>query len=62
MIDLGDAPGRLVELVGTTGQSMLGVIALRGDRAWFVKLLAPSDIIAQEKENFTSFIKTITFN
>ena len=62
VIDLGDAPGRLVELVGTTGQSMLGVIALRGDRAWFVKLLAPSDIIAQEKENFTSFIKTITFN
>jgi hypothetical protein len=62
VIDLGGTPGRLVELVGTTGQSMLGVIAVRDDKAWFVKLLAPSSIVVEEKENFRSFIQTITFN
>ncbi|MHC4993884.1 MAG: hypothetical protein ACYTGQ_02425 [Planctomycetota bacterium] len=61
-IQVDGAPARYVELVGMTGQSMLGLITIRGDKSWFVKLLAPTDVVTKETDNFKSFINSLTFN
>jgi hypothetical protein len=61
-MQIDGGPARYVELMGMSGQSMLGLITIRGSKSWFVKLIAPTDVVVQEKDNFKAFVNSITFN
>jgi hypothetical protein len=62
-IDAFGVQGDYVELVGPSGvakgQTLLGVMAFAGGRAWFVKLIGDSDLAAREKDRFETFVKSI---
>ncbi len=66
-IPLDDVTGQYVEMFGRAEaepqpqQAILGVIALREDRAWFVKLTGPAALATTEKERFLEFVKSIRF-
>ncbi len=60
-INLGDVDGSFVELAGPDGQTILGVIAVHGDKAWFVKLTGDSELAEREKERFEEFVRSIRF-
>lgn len=57
--------GQYVELVGPEKadprQAILGVVAIRGERAWFFKLSGDADLALREKERFEAFVKSIRF-
>ena len=42
-------------------QAILGVIAPREDRTWFIKLTGSPDLAAVEKERFLEFVASIRF-
>lgn len=60
-VSLGDTPGSYVELKGAGGDSILGVMAVRGDEAWFFKFKGPSPLIEREKVRFDEFVKSVRF-
>jgi hypothetical protein len=62
-ISLGDSSGSYVELKGTGegGESILGVMAVRGEEAWFFKFKGPSPLIEHEKTRFDEFVKSVRF-
>ena len=61
-ITLGDGQeGRYVVLAGSEGQSMLGVIATRGETMWFVKMMGGEATISREKPRFEEFVKSLRF-
>jgi len=56
--------GDYVELVGPGDgrpQSILGVMAVAGGKAWFIKLQGARDLAAREKDRFESFVKSVKF-
>jgi len=57
--------GQYVELVGpeeaTPRRAILGVVAVRGERAWFFKLSGDADLALREKERFEEFVKSVRF-
>lgn len=65
-ITLGDGQdGKYVELVGPESekqQAILGVIAYRDDRAWFVKMTGDSKDVLDERSNFQSFVNSLRFS
>ncbi len=62
-ITLGDGePGDYAVLAGSAGQSMLGVIATRGDTMWFVKMMGSDETIAREKPRFEEFVQSLQFD
>lgn len=62
-LELGAAQGSYVELDGgaTSGQSILGAIAVHGDSAWFFKFKGPAPLVARERERFETFMKSVRF-
>lgn len=65
-VTLGD--GEKADYVALTGpegasprKAILGVMAKRGDTAWFVKLVGDADAVAREKSRFESFVKSLRF-
>jgi hypothetical protein len=64
-LPVGSAQGQYIELVGSKDaaprQSILGVIAVAGGRAWFFKLLGDSELAEREKKHFEEFVHSITF-
>jgi hypothetical protein len=64
-VTVGDVEGVYVRLQAPEGaekqQTILGVIAVRGARSWFVKLNGDSQLADRETENFKQFVSTIQF-
>lgn len=62
-IELGSVQGSYMELNGaeTSGQSILGAIAVHGDAAWFFKFKGPASLVAKERERFEMFMKSVRF-
>lgn len=64
-IQVDDVTGQFVEMFGPADadsrQAILGVIAAREDRTWFVKLTGSADLAAAEKERFLEFVASIRF-
>ena len=56
-IDVGGATGEYVELVGEK-QTILGVMAKKGESAWFFKLQGPTEVAVREKARFEEFVKS----
>jgi hypothetical protein len=65
-IDTAGGKASYVELSGKdarTGQStrLVGAIVPTGDRTWFYKLMGPETVVANQKETFTTFVKTAKY-
>jgi hypothetical protein len=64
-IDFAGTPAKLVELVAPENvsprETILGVIAVRGDKSWYIKLKGDSALAAREKERFEAFVQSIRF-
>lgn len=50
-----------IELPGAE-QTILGVIATRGNETWFIKLQGNSNLALKEKERFQQFVASLRFN
>jgi hypothetical protein len=59
-MDVGDVEGQFVELVGPE-EAILGVMAVRGSRSWFVKMKGDAQLVQAETERFQQFVKSIEF-
>lgn len=57
--------GQYVELVGPEGadsrQAILGVVAIREEKAWFFKLWGDADLALREKTRFEEFVESVQF-
>ncbi len=42
-------------------RSTLGVISIRGDTAWFFKMMGDAEVVSAQKENFESFVGSVRF-
>jgi hypothetical protein len=64
-IQVADAEGNYVELLGPEGasprQAILGVVAVRGEQAWFFKLWGDAELALREKARFQEFVKSVSF-
>lgn len=63
-VDVAGAKGTMVELKGEKGdakQTILGVMAVQGKTAWFIKLHGDAAVAAAEKERFEEFVKSVRF-
>jgi hypothetical protein len=64
-IKVGGLDGQLLELTGPAGaadrKSMLAVMLMREGTSWFFKMMGPADLVAAEKENFVSFVESVSF-
>jgi hypothetical protein len=60
-LEVGGQPGDYVELTGTKGESILGVIVDRGEQTWFFKLQGPSELVAGQKTNFETYVRSVTW-
>jgi hypothetical protein len=65
-VRVGDVTGSYVRLLAPEDaekqQTILGVIAVRGARSWFVKLSGDTPLAERETENFMSFVSSIGFD
>ncbi len=59
-IDIAGTQAVLVELVGAE-KSILGAILPREGESWFFKLSGDKDLVAREKQNFESFVRSVSF-
>ena len=64
-IPVDDVTGQYVEMFNPESveppQAILGVIAIRKERAWFFKLTGTASLAAIEKERFLEFVKSTKF-
>jgi hypothetical protein len=64
-IPVDDVSGQYVEMFSPASvdptKAILGVIAVRQERAWFFKLTGTSALAATEKERFLEFVKSTKF-
>jgi hypothetical protein len=68
-VDVGDAKGVMVELAGNRGGEanepdigILGAVAERGNVTWFIKMAGDRDLVAQNKSQFVSYLKSLEFH
>ncbi|MEX0938287.1 MAG: hypothetical protein WDZ59_10550 [Pirellulales bacterium] len=65
-IDLGGVPGQYVRLYpaedAESGQAILAVIAITGDRAWFFKLMGDAELARREQSRFEDFVRSVQFD
>jgi hypothetical protein len=65
-IRVADVDGSYVELLGPESevprQAILGVLAIRGEKAWFFKLWGDADLALREKSHFEEFVKSVRFD
>ncbi|MEX0820032.1 MAG: hypothetical protein WD070_10590, partial [Pirellulaceae bacterium] len=59
-IDMHGVEGEYFRLVGPQ-QAILGVIAMHGGKAWFVKLQGDHDLAVKLEEQFETFVRSIKF-
>lgn len=59
-LTVADQPAEWIELGGPE-QTILGVIATRGEETWFVKLQGNSALAQKEKEHFQQFVASLKF-
>ena len=64
--EVAGVAGAFIELVGPASagaarQSILGVIFLRGQQAWFIKMKGPADLVAKQKPAFEAFVRSVEF-
>lgn len=57
-LEFAKQPGDYVQFVGEK-DAILGVIAVIGPEAWFVKLQGSTDLATREKQHFEEFVKSI---
>jgi len=57
-IEFSGSPADYFQFVGEK-DAILGVISVRGNEAWFVKLQGPSDLAGRETQHFEAFVKSI---
>ena len=59
-IDVGGAEAQLIDLIAgpkvKPPRRLIGIRAIRGNTAWFVKFDGAPDIVAKEMENFKTLI------
>jgi hypothetical protein len=65
-VKMGDVDGQLIEIVGGSAdgsgkETILGAIAVHGDKAWFVKARGPAALAAREKARFEQFVRSLQF-
>jgi TPR repeat protein len=62
-IKVGGVEGRLIDLVGegADARRILGVIAVRGEQTWFIKLMGPAASVAAQQAAFEAFVTSIKF-
>lgn len=64
-IQVAGVEGHYVELLGPEEtdprRAILGVVAIRGQKAWFFKLSGDAELALREKERFQSFVKSVEF-
>lgn len=51
-----------VHLTGANDNSMLGLIAIKDSKAWFVKMLGPTKLVNDQIQNFKQFAQSIQFS
>ena len=68
-VQVGDAKGLMVDLTGQrsgdTNASpigILGAVAERGGITWFIKMAGDRDLVAKQKNNFVSYLKSLEFH
>lgn len=59
-VDMNGVEGDYVRLIGPQ-QAILGVIAMQGGKAWFVKLQGDHDLAIKLQEQFETFVRSIKF-
>lgn len=59
-IKIDGASADYVKLVGQS-ETVLGIVAVRGREAWYLKLKGDSELAEREKDNFETFVKSIKF-
>jgi hypothetical protein len=65
-VKMGDVDGKMIEIVGESAdgsgkETILGAIAIHGDKAWFVKARGPAALAAREKARFEQFVRSLQF-
>lgn len=64
-IPVDGGSGQYVQIEGAKDapkpQTLLGVVAYRGESAWFVKLQGDAPLAAREKERFEQFVQSLKF-
>ncbi len=48
------------ESAGVQRPRVLGVIAARGEKTWFFKMIGPADLVDKQKPAFEAFVKSVT--
>ena len=68
-VQVGDANGLMVDLTGQrSGDSsespmgILGAVAERGGITWFIKMAGDRELVAKQKNNFVSYLKSLEFH
>jgi hypothetical protein len=59
-IEVGGVAADFIELIGDQ-ETILGVIAVQEKQAWYFKLKGNNELAAEEKENFLSLARSVTF-
>ena len=64
-LQIGGVEASYVELVGPEQaqprETILGAVAIHGDKAWFFKLKGDAELAGREKERFAAFLQSVTF-
>lgn len=65
-IKFGEVDGHFIEIVGEAQdgsgkETILGAIAIHGDKAWFVKARGAAALAEREKQRFEQFVRSIQF-
>jgi hypothetical protein len=60
-ISLGDVAGDYVQILGPD-RAILGVVAVRNDTTWFIKLQGDRELAVHEKEHFEAFVQSLRFS
>jgi hypothetical protein len=65
-IEVAGIPGNYVDLTGPESagnqrQSILAVVFERDSTNWFIKMKGPAELVAKEKANFETFVKSLRF-
>ena len=58
-IDVGELSGDFVDLVGSAGQTILGVIVDRGEKTWFFKLQGDSKVASAQQADFENYVRSV---
>ena len=62
-VQIGDQPATLYDIVGSdNAKRILGVMQDRSGTTWFFKMTGDAALVEQQKPQFTTFLKSLTFS